>query len=84
MLFSPTDLDIKITPQAVNEAIRKNEYTLAINMALYLAEKSVLKQSIDAVQIDSIELVIKTIDPRMLKDLLKFLAEELVCLYSLQ
>ena len=78
MLFAPTDLDIAITPQAVTEAISGEEFTLAINMALYLAEKSVVKQAVDAVPIESIELVIKSIDPRMLKDLLKFLAEELV------
>lgn len=81
MLFAPTDLDIAITPQAVTEAIKREEFTLAINMALFLAEKYVIKQSVDAVPIDAIELVVKTIDSRMLKDLLKFLAEELVNTY---
>lgn len=78
MLFAPTDLDVAITPQAVFKAIFNWEYSLAVNMALHLGEREVLKKAVDSVPLDSIDLVVKTIDGRMLKDLLKFVADEIV------
>jgi periodic tryptophan protein 2 len=78
MLFVPTDLDIAITPQAVDAAICRQDYSLAVNMALHLGEHSVLKKAVDSVTINSINLVVKSIDVRMLRQLLRCLAEELV------
>ena len=78
MLFAPTDLDVAITPQAVKKAIANWEFSLAVNMALHLGEREVLKQAVDSVKVESIELVVKSLDPRMLKDLLKFIADEIV------
>lgn len=78
ILFAPSDLDITITPHAVKEAISREEFTLAINMSLHLAEATVTREAVNAVPLDSIELVVKTIDLNMLKNLLKFIATELV------
>lgn len=78
ILFAPTDLDIAITPQAISLALSRQEFQLAINMALHLGEKKVLKRAIDSVDSSSIELVVKSIDLRMLRDMMKFLADELV------
>jgi hypothetical protein len=78
LLFAPTDLDISITPQSVAAAIVRQEYTLAINMALHLGEPRILKKAVDAVDAMAISLVVMTIDLRMLKRLMSFLAEELV------
>lgn len=78
MLFAPTDIDIAITPQAVQTALRRCEYALAINMALHLGERDVLKQAVDEVPLDSISLVIKTLDGTMLRDMMRFVAEEVV------
>ena len=78
MLFAPTDLDVAITPQAVSRAILNEDFTLAVNMALHLGEKGVLKRAVDAVPTDALDLVVKTLDPRLLRDLLRFLAEEIV------
>eukprot|EP01038_Epipyxis_sp_PR26KG_P014178 gene14178-19024_t len=78
MLFAPTDLDIAITPQAIENSFNREEYGLAINMALHLGERELIKKAFDSVPMDSIELVVKSVDPRMMKDALKFIAEELV------
>lgn len=78
MLFAPTDLDIAITPQAVNKAIGNWEFSAAVNMALHLGEREVLKKAVDSVKVEAIELVVKSVDARMLKDLLKFVADEIV------
>ena len=83
MLFAPTDLDVAITPQAVMKAMSQWEYSAGVNMALHLGEVDVLKKAVDSVPMDSIELVVKTIDGRMLKDLLKFIADEIVSVFGL-
>ena len=49
MQFAPTDLDISITPQSVSAASARQEYGLAVNMALHLSEQHVLKLAVDAV-----------------------------------
>ena len=78
MLFAPTDLDVAITPQSITQAIHRNEYALAINMSLHLHEKQLIKQAIDSISMNAIELVVKSIDVRMIKELLKFIAEQIV------
>lgn len=81
--FAPTDLDITITPQSIRKAIREHEHTHALNMALHLAEKDMIKEALDSVAISSIPLVVKSIDLHMLKKLLRFLADEIVRLFFL-
>jgi len=77
MMFAPTDIDITITPQAVLAAVSRKEFGLAINMALHLGEREVLKQAIDVVPLGSLDMVVLGVDTRMLKQLLGCLAEEL-------
>lgn len=76
--FAPTDLDLSITPQSIRKAIRDHEYTHALNMALHLSERDIIKEAVDAVSIVSIPLVVKSIDINMLKHFLRFLANEIV------
>jgi periodic tryptophan protein 2 len=78
MLFAPTDLDITITPQTIIKTVQRQEYSLAVNMALHLGEQVILKKTVDSVPIDAVELVVQSIDVRMLRDLLKLLATEFV------
>lgn len=47
-------------------------------MALHLGEKSILKQAVDAVPIESIDLVVPSIDANMVRDFLHFIADDLV------
>ena len=81
MLFAPTDLDTAITPDAVKKAVSRQEYGLAINMALHLGELDVLRLAVNAVGVDSVDMVVKSLDLRMLKQFLKFLADEVVRFY---
>lgn len=71
-------MDIAITPQAIRGAVARKDFSLAINMALHLGETSSTREAVNAVPIDAIELVVKSVDVRMIKELLKFLALELV------
>ena len=47
-------------------------------MALHLGEKSVLKQAVDAVPIESTDLVVQSLDASMIRDFLHFIADNLV------
>jgi hypothetical protein len=80
MLFAPRDLDTNATPQAVMNAIARQDFGLAIKMALQLSlsETELLKKAVDAVPIGSIDLVSKSVDIYGLRDMLRFLANELV------
>jgi periodic tryptophan protein 2 len=80
MLFAPTELDTSVTPQSVIAAVAREEYGRALVMALQLSlsEQNVIKLAVDSVPISSIELVAKSVDIRMLRELLKFLAMQLV------
>jgi periodic tryptophan protein 2 len=78
LMFAPIDLDVAITPQTVAAAAANGDYSAAITMAVHLGEIDLLKKVIESVELESIDLVAKTIDIRILKDLFRFLAEELV------
>ena len=78
VLFAPSRLETAITPDEVDKAIATRSYAQAINMAVLLGTRSVLKRAVDAVDRDSIELVQKSIDRTSLDGLMFFLAEEIV------
>jgi periodic tryptophan protein 2 len=78
MMFLPTDLDVTITPQAIDEAIYRKEYGFALNMALQLNEKTTLRKAFACVPMDSVNLVVKSINALAMPALLKLLAEEIV------
>jgi hypothetical protein len=78
ILFAPTDLDINITPQSVTAALSKEQYGLALNMALHLLENNVLCEVMNKIPYDSIDLVVKSVDGTKIKDLLIFISEQTV------
>ena len=82
MLFAPTALETAITPLEIEKAIGQCQYGKALNMALLLGDREVLKGALDAVPETSIDLVQKTIEIRSLHVLMRFLAEEIVSNYS--
>jgi hypothetical protein len=77
MMFAPTDIDITITPESIAKALARSELSLAVNMSLHLGVKSVIKSSIESIDVDSVELVVMSLDLRVMKPLLNFLAEEI-------
>ena len=77
-MFAPTRLDTAITPAEVDKALASHSFAHAINMALLLGTKAVLKRAVDTVEPTSIELIQKSIDISSLDVLMRFLAEEIV------
>eukprot|EP01036_Dinobryon_divergens_P026386 gene26386-35026_t len=77
LLFAPTDLDVTLTPQAVEAAVARQEFSLAVNMALHLGEEKVTRMAVQAVPLEAVELVVRSVDLRRIRELLSFLAAEL-------
>ena len=48
-------------------------------MSLHLNEFHMLKNTVDSIPIESISMVIKSLDLRLLKILFHFIAEQIVC-----
>ncbi|KAI4482008.1 hypothetical protein M0804_009027 [Polistes exclamans] len=76
-MFDPFQLEIGITPLTTKEAISKQEYGKALMMALKLNEKSLIRQSLEAVPFKNIELVISSLADTYVEKVLNFVATEL-------
>ena len=79
LTFSPVALDEAITPQSIYRQLQQQEYSKAVNGALVLgtSERKVLEVALESVPEDSVDLVIKSIHLPLLKDLLRFIADQL-------
>ena len=77
LIFAPFNLDIAITPASVKEAIGRHDYGLAINIALHLGEHMVLKEAVQSIALADLELVVKSIDLHMLREMIKFITEQI-------
>jgi len=78
LLFVPIDLDVTVTPQAVSQAIAQQQYPLALSFSLQLGEGDTIRKAVGATPIDAVPIVVRSLDKRLLGDLMRFLADELV------
>ncbi len=78
LLFVPLDLDIAVTPQAVTQAIASQQFAMALTFSLQLGEGDVIRKAIGATPLSAVTMVVRSIDPRLLGDLMRFLADEVV------
>ncbi|XP_057725942.1 periodic tryptophan protein 2 [Arachis stenosperma] len=74
-IFDPTDLDINVTPEAVEEALGENQPSRALVLSLRLNEDSLIKKCIFAVMPGDIPAVARSIPSRYLKRLIEALAD---------
>ena len=75
--FAPMDLDETVTPQTVHRAISSRNYDRAIAYSLQLGDAVLIRKAVGAVPVDSIDMVCRSVDVRLLGDLFRFLADEL-------
>jgi len=78
LLFVPIDLDVTVTPQAVTQALATQQYPLALSFSLQLGEGDIIRTAVGATPIDAVPIVVRSLDKRLLGDLMRFLADELV------
>ncbi|KAI9081565.1 hypothetical protein K1719_036451 [Acacia pycnantha] len=74
-IFDPTDLDIDVTPEAIDGALMENQYTRALILSLRLNEDSIIKKCIYAVSPGDIPAVASSIPRTYLQRLIDALAD---------
>ncbi|XP_027354850.1 periodic tryptophan protein 2 isoform X3 [Abrus precatorius] len=74
-IFDPTDLDINVTPEAVDEALSENQPSRALILSLRLNEDSFIKKCIFAVSPTDIPAVATSIPYKYIQRLVDALAD---------
>ncbi|XP_074285604.1 periodic tryptophan protein 2 [Silene latifolia] len=74
-VFDPTDLDIDVTPEAVDAALNEDQPTRALILSLRLNEDSLIKKCILSVNPADIAVVVSAIPFRYLQRLIEALTE---------
>ncbi|KAL8151638.1 hypothetical protein V2J09_021446 [Rumex salicifolius] len=74
-IFDPTDLDIDVTPEAVDVALSENQFSRALILSLRLNEDSLIKKCILCVNPGDIPAVAASIPSRYVKRLVEAFAE---------
>ncbi|KAJ8675269.1 hypothetical protein QAD02_011055 [Eretmocerus hayati] len=77
LVFDPFELEMGITPMTVRETLKKQEYSMAIMMALKLNETILIREVVESVPTRDINLVVTSLSPIYVERLLKFIAQEL-------
>ncbi|KAL2653450.1 hypothetical protein R1flu_021578 [Riccia fluitans] len=70
LVFDPTDLDLDVTPEAIEEALLKKQYSRAVVLSLRLKEVNTIRRSIEAVPPIDISTVVRFIPLKYLGILL--------------
>lgn len=75
----PIDLEVDVTPQSVEEAMKENEFVKAVAMSIRLGhtERKLLLSVVSRIPVDAVEFVASRIPPRFASDFIQFLAEAL-------
>lgn len=74
-IFDPTDLDIDVTPEVVNEALKEQQSSRALILSLRLNEDSLIKKCILAVTPGDIPVVTSSVPLRYLQRLIEAFAD---------
>ncbi|CAI0547794.1 unnamed protein product, partial [Linum tenue] len=74
-IFDPTDLDIDVTPEAVNQALIENQPSRGLILSLRLNEDSLIKKCVFAVSPTDVATVVSSIPHRYLQRLIDVFAD---------
>ncbi|KAH7277624.1 hypothetical protein KP509_39G059700 [Ceratopteris richardii] len=75
ILFDPTDLDVDVTPEAIESALESGKSTLALVLALRLNEPKYIRKTIEAVPVSDLPLVASQVPVRHLNRLFESIAD---------
>ena len=79
LIFAPTEIDMAITPQSIETALLQDQFSLALSMALHLGEQGLLARAVAIIGAGaSLDLVVRSVDLRLMKSLMTFIANQLV------
>uniref|UniRef100_A0A1D1ZDQ3 Periodic tryptophan protein 2 n=1 Tax=Anthurium amnicola TaxID=1678845 RepID=A0A1D1ZDQ3_9ARAE len=74
-MFDPADLDMDVTPEAVDEALAEGQQQRALLLSLRLNEDSIIKKCIISVNVLDIRAVVSSVPFKYLQRLVKALAD---------
>ncbi|KAL1491824.1 hypothetical protein ABEB36_012361 [Hypothenemus hampei] len=77
LVFDPWDLQIGITPMAIKQAIREEDYLNALTMAIKINEAVLIQEAIETIPLKDIELIVSTIQEKFVERLLLIIASSL-------
>ena len=77
LTFDPFELDETVTPEAMRVALSEQEWGRALTMALHMNEAAYIKESCNAVPVDSIDIVARTVPRVFVCRLLEHIASTL-------
>ncbi|KAK4537760.1 hypothetical protein CDCA_CDCA14G3785 [Cyanidium caldarium] len=75
--FDPQQLDVDVTPAAVQQALVRREWATALRVALRLNETFYVERALEAVPVDAIDPVARALPTAFLPPLLRLLARRL-------
>ncbi|XP_069491780.1 periodic tryptophan protein 2 homolog isoform X2 [Ambystoma mexicanum] len=74
LFFDPFDLDLDITPSSIRKTLRQKEYTAAIVMAFRLNEKALIREVLENVPCNEIDVICSSLPEVYVEKVLHFLA----------
>ncbi|XP_051155640.1 periodic tryptophan protein 2 homolog [Leptopilina boulardi] len=77
LLFDPFQLDLEVTPEAIDNALQLNEYYKALIAALKLSEISHIRKVVENIPLCDISLTLYNLPHVYVEKLLTFIADEL-------
>jgi periodic tryptophan protein 2 len=76
-LFDPFDLDIEITPQAIKDSLRHQNYSLALMQSLRLNEEPLIRAVVERVPLETIDIIVESLSDVYVDKLMSFVSNQI-------
>ncbi|XP_030758339.1 periodic tryptophan protein 2 homolog [Sitophilus oryzae] len=77
LIFDPWDLQLGITPMAVKNAIKEEDFSNALTMAIKINEANIIQEVIESIPIKDVELLISNLQKKYISKLLVIISSGL-------
>ncbi|CAH1131380.1 unnamed protein product [Ceutorhynchus assimilis] len=77
LVFDPWDLQIGITPMAVRQALKENDYLNALTMSMKINEANLIQEVIETIPVRDVQLIVSSLQDRLVERLLLIIASGL-------
>ncbi|XP_050305547.1 periodic tryptophan protein 2 homolog [Anthonomus grandis grandis] len=77
LVFDPWDLQIGITPMAVKQALKEEDYLNALTMAIKINESSLIQEVMEMIPVKDVQLIVSSLQEQFIERLLLIIASGL-------
>ena len=77
MIFDPFELDEDVTPKATRQHVRNSNYNIALSMALRLNETDLIREVMEQIPPEEVNLLTTQLSEKLVTHVLKFIGGEL-------